>query len=96
MFQENKTEMGLVLDQYQRNYKEKEAVYRETVRCLQESRGQHQRIQSFYQKELQELGNERAALASRASAIEAACSVREQQSQAQLKVCRLLWRKGLN
>ena len=34
---------------------------------------------------IQELGNERAALASRASAIEAACSVREQQSQVQLK-----------
>ena len=95
IFQENKTEMGLVLDHYHRNYEEKEAVYRETVRCLQESWGQYQRIQSLYQKEFQKLGNERAALASRASAIEAACSVREQESQAQLKAMSVIAEKQL-
>ena len=41
MSQENKKEMGLGLDHYQRNYAEKEAVYQETVKCIQESCGQY-------------------------------------------------------
>ena len=57
--------------------------------------GQYQRVQSFYEKELQELGNERAALAFRASAIEAAHSVREQVAQAQLKAMSALTDKKL-
>ena len=77
--------MGLGLDHFLRNYAEKEAVYQESVKCLQESWGQYSRIQLFYQKELQELGNERAAIACRASAIEAAHCAREQGAQAQLK-----------
>ena len=84
-----------MLDHYQRNYEEKEAVYQEAVKRLQESWGQYQRIQSFYQKELQELGNERATLTSRASAIEAAQSVREQERQAQLKVRSAITKKRL-
>ena len=77
--------MGLVLDLYKKAYAEQEAVYQEKVRCHKGSLQQYQHVQSFYEKEFQELGNERATLASRASAIEAVHSVREQERQAQLK-----------
>ena len=76
MFKGNKKELGRVLDLYKQAHAEQEAVYQEKVRYHKKSWEQHQHVQSFYEKELQELGNERAALASRASAIEAAHSVR--------------------
>ena len=84
-----------MLGHCQRHYAKKETVYQETVKCLQESCGHYPRIHSFYQKELQERGNERAALASRASAIEAVHSVREQEAQAQLKVMSAFIQKTL-
>ena len=66
-----------MVDVYQWNYAQKEAVYQDKVRCLQESWKQYQHVQIFDEKEFQEIGIERANLASCVSSIEVAHSVRE-------------------
>ena len=71
--------MRRVVDLHHQTYTAKEVVYEEKFKCRCDPCEQFHRLQMFHESGVKELASERAALASRAAAIEAADRIREQE-----------------
>ena len=74
---EHARELGRVVDPHHQTYTAREAIYEEKFQVHSQAWEPFQRLQIYHENGVKELAVERAELAARAAAMEAASGIRE-------------------
>ena len=95
MSQENAKELRRIVDLHHRTFAAREAMYEDTFKVHSQALDQYQHLQKYHECGVKEVCIERAELAARAAAIEAANGNREQDRQLQPRLMCAVSERGL-